>query len=222
MFGRPVLDAMALRLSVQGLAETYELEIPKDALVSDLRQQLCRRLGRRGQWLKLTHEGRAMADGQAVASGVPDGGAVQMVWEAPGPILLRASRIRDVAGEDLKAAATSPTLRHPVERIEVSVELFWGNPTSQLYLTLLRGSKVLARQGLEGDEVEELEELARAAVPGTRLRMEYKVGDGRAFEVLNWRCEIHHVSSSSSEPSVVVDFRKVSRPSIQVRTRSGS
>ena len=144
-----------------------------------------------------------------------DGATLIMVLENPGPVVLHTLALC-CERSTIQAAAVSPPLKHPVARIEVSVEGFQGvDGESQLFLSLVQGAELLLRHGLWGargrteEALETLsiqDELVSMAEPGMVLRMEYQVGGSLA--VLNWICKIYYVGSSSMEPSELVQFCK--------------
>lgn len=224
-----------LKMSIHFLCnEPFDLDVLDTETVSDLRSMLFERLGFHPakQHLKLIFGVTVLDDPTAMLStyNLKTGCSLTMLVENPGPNILSVLSIKDstVSG-DLRPAARSKELAHPVSSIEVSAGTFrdqeWGNTKSALFLTLKDADNVLVRRNLYGTyrsqgylhgphppaiSFTESDDIVSLAKPGCFYQMEYRVGDGggHRIEVKHWLVEIYYISSSCTEPSDVVIFNR--------------
>ena len=233
-FSRPG-EAMAvpLKVFIHSLCnEPFDLDVLDTETVSDLRSMLFERLGfdPTKRHLKLIFGTTVLDDPTATLSAynLKTGCSLTMLVENPGPNVLSVLSIKDsTVSRDLRAAARSKELAHPVSSIEVSAGTFqdqeWGNTKSALFLTLKDADKVLVRRNLYGTyrsqdyphgphppaiSFTESDDIVSQAKPGCFYQMEYRVGDGggHRIEVKHWFVKIFYVSSSCTEASDVVNF----------------
>lgn len=215
--------------------EPFDLQITDSDLVSDLKRLILEKLelDPQQQSLKLIFDTTVLKDpGQSLAAyGIQTGSNVMILLENPGPIVLEASISDATPTDDLRPAARSKELHHPISRIEVSARTFrdqeWGYCKSNLFLTLKAPgegeSLVLARRNLYGTyrngdyphgarppsiAFEADDDLVAKAEPGCFYEMEYTVGGGGGHKIVvqDWVCKIFHVSSSATEASDIVKF----------------
>ena len=229
--------AVPLTLSIRSLKnDPFDVDVLNTNTVSDLRQRLFERLGLDpAKWhLKLTYGLTVLEDPTATLSAynLETGCCLTMVKESPGPNFLHAT-INDYQNatdsSHLRPAARSKELVGPVNSIEVSAKTFrdqeHGYAKSKVFLTLMCGAEVRVRQNIWGTDrgrdykhgqhppaisYTDRDDIVSQAKSGCFYQMEYEVGHGVGHTIIveDWAVKISYLSSSCTEPSDVVNFRR--------------
>ena len=123
--------------------KSFELEVLETDKVRDVKDRIREYLALNPkQVIKLCHvvgTCRLFQDEDVIGSCGLESDCIQVIKSNPGPIILCAPKIRDrTPSSDPRPGARSPVLSHPVEKLEISVEVFrdqlWGNRKSSLLL----------------------------------------------------------------------------------------
>ena len=180
--------------------------------------------------------GRLLRDEDVIGSCSLESDYIQVIKSNPGPIILRAPKILDdTPTSDARPGARSPVLSNPVEKLEISVEVFrdqlWGYCKSSLLLEVWDNDVLLFQQNLydyrnrdrngpyhyppndhpadhpEPLSLDQEDKLVQLAKPGTFIQMAYRVGDGGGHKIYvkNWKCVIYY-QSPAEEVSDEVEF----------------
>lgn len=123
--------------------KSFELEVLETDKVKDVKDRIRELLALNPkQVIKLCQvvgTCRLFQDEDIIGSCGLESDCIQVIKSNPGPIILCAPKIRDrTPSSDPRPGARSPVLSHPVEKLEISVEVFrdqlWGNHKSSLLL----------------------------------------------------------------------------------------